>query len=194
MGVPEFPQLELLGLWGHITLRADFWLQWGLKKSYSRCWEMFNGMLHATYTQGNWVDSWLLVVGSQIVSLTPNFSFDHNLCFTCPNGSCKPILDIYVSIDFQWYKKLFKPMGFDPCNHTLKNQESIWDSNSHNGSSHESVKVHSLTLFALLGACDVTPMPPFWLATLQALALVTSPRLGLQQKWNYEGNIHKRYL
>jgi hypothetical protein len=51
-------------------------------------------------------------------------------------------------------------MGFDPCDCVLKILESIWDSNSQNGSSLGSVKVHSLTLFALLGACDVTPMFP----------------------------------
>jgi hypothetical protein len=38
-------------------------------------------------------------------------------------------------------------MCFDPCNRSLKIWESIWDSNSQNGSSFESVKVHSLTLF-----------------------------------------------
>jgi len=32
-----------------------------------------------------------------------------------------------------------------------------------------------------MGACDMTPKLPFWLATLQALTLVASPRLGLQQ-------------
>ncbi len=74
--------------------------------------------------------------------------FCHNLCFRCPNGSCKPILDIYVLISFQWYKKLFEPMCFDPCNCALKIQESIWDSNSHNGSSLGSVRVHSLTFFS----------------------------------------------
>jgi hypothetical protein len=72
-------------------------------------------------------------------------------------------------------------MGFDPCNRALKIQESIWDSNTQHGSSLGSVRVHSLTLFALLGACDVTPRFPSWLATLQTLALVASPRLGLRQ-------------
>jgi hypothetical protein len=38
-------------------------------------------------------------------------------------------------------------MGFDPYNHYLKIRESIWDSNSHNGSSLGSVRVHSLTFF-----------------------------------------------
>jgi hypothetical protein len=53
-------------------------------------------MWHATWKQGNWGDFWLLVVGSQIGNLTPDFSFGHNLCFKYPNGSCQPILDIYV--------------------------------------------------------------------------------------------------
>jgi hypothetical protein len=66
----------------------------------------------------------LLVVRSPIVNLTLSFSFDHNLCFICPNGSCKPTLDIYVPRVFQWYKEHSNPMGFDPYNHFLK----IWES------------------------------------------------------------------
>jgi acyl-CoA synthetase (AMP-forming)/AMP-acid ligase II len=113
-------------------------------------------MSHTNWTWGNWVDSWLLVVGSQIANLTFGLSFGHNLCFLCPNGSCEPIFDIYVLIALQWYKKLFESMGFDPCNFSLKIWESIWDSNSHNGSSLGSVRVHSLTLFYTLGSmrCD----------------------------------------
>jgi hypothetical protein len=130
--------------------------------------------------QGNQVDSRLLVVGSQTANLTHGVSFDHNLCFKCPNGQCEPILNIYVSIAFQWYRELFKMMGFDLCNCTWKIRESIWDFNSHNGSSVESVKVHSLTLFALPRACDVTLGSPSWHVTLQPFALVTSPMLGLQ--------------
>jgi len=71
-------------------------------------------MWHATYTQVNQGDSWLLVVESQIDSLTPNLSFGHNLCFKYSNGTCEPISDIYVPIAFQWYKELFNPMSFDP--------------------------------------------------------------------------------
>jgi hypothetical protein len=56
--------------------------------------------------------------------LTPGPSFGHNLCFRCPNGSCKPILDMYVLRSFQLYKKLPNPMGFDPCNRSLKIRES----------------------------------------------------------------------
>jgi hypothetical protein len=123
-------------------------------------------MSHAAYTQGNWVDSWLLVVGSQIANLTSGLSFDHNLCFRCPNGKCEPILVIYASIAFQWYKKNFEAMSFDLCNHVLKIRKSIWDSNSQHGSSLGNVRVHSITLFAFLGACEITPGTPSWVATL----------------------------
>ncbi len=71
-------------------------------------------------------------------------------------------------------------MGFNPCNCALKIQESIWDCNSYNGSSLRSVRVHSLTLFALPGACDVTLGSFSWPATLQPLALVASPKLRLR--------------
>ncbi len=71
-------------------------------------------------------------------------------------------------------------MSFDAYNHALKIQESFWDFNSQHGSSLGSVRVHSLTLFALPGACDVTHGSFFWPATLQPLALVASPRLGLR--------------
>jgi hypothetical protein len=178
----EFPQLGLPWLWGCITSRANLQLQWGPKKIYSPSQMLFNGMSHATCTQWNRVNSWLLVVRSQIVNLILNLSFGHNLCFKCANESCKPILDIYASIFFQWYKFFFKAMGFDPYNCTLKIQKSIWNSNSYNGSSLGSVRVHSLTLFALPGACDVTPRSLFGPATLQPLALVTNPRLGFRHQ------------
>jgi hypothetical protein len=104
MRVPKLSKLRLPQLWGPITLCADLWSKWGLKQSCSPCWELSNGMLHAIYTQGNWGNSRLLVVGNQIANLTLNPSFDHNLCFKCPNGSCEPTLDIYVPKYFQWYK------------------------------------------------------------------------------------------
>jgi len=103
--------------------------------------------------------------------------FGHNLCFKCLNGSCKPILDIYISIVFQWYKELFKPMGFVPCNCSLKIWESI-------GSPFGSVRVHSLTLFCTLGSMRCDPRLPSWPTTLQALALVASPKLGLRHYQN----------
>jgi len=75
--------------------------------------------------QVNQDDSQLLMVRSQIGSLTPDPSFGHNLCFKYPNGTYKPILNIYVTRVFQWYKELFNLMSFDPYNFPLKIQESI---------------------------------------------------------------------
>jgi len=125
LGVPKFPQLGFPRLWGPITLHANLRLRLHLKQSYSPRRKLSNDMLHATCTWGNRVDSQLLMVGSQIANLTSSLSFGHNLCFICPNGSCKPILDTYVLIVFQWYNELFNPLGFDPCNYSLK----IWESN-----------------------------------------------------------------
>jgi hypothetical protein len=152
MRVSKFPKLRFSQLWGLITLCVDLQLQWGLKQSCSLHQELSNNMLHATCTQGNR----LLMVGSQIANLIPPLSFGHNLCFRCPNGSCKPNLDIYASITFQQYKFFFQPMGFDPWNHLLKIRDSIGTLNSQNGSSFGSVRVHSLTLFCTLGSmkCD----------------------------------------
>jgi hypothetical protein len=104
MGVPKLPKLGLLQLWDPITLCADLGLRWGLKQSCSPYQELSKDMSHATCTKGNWVDSWLLMVGSQTANLIFDLSFGHNLCFRCPNGLCEPILDIYVSINFHWYK------------------------------------------------------------------------------------------
>ncbi len=140
MGVSKFPKLGLPQLWGHITLCVDLRFIWALKKSYNPCQKIFNGMLQINYTQGNQVDSWLLVVGSQIANLTLSFSFGHNLYSKCLNGSCEPILDICVLIAFQWYKELFNPLGFDPCNRSLKIRESTETPNSQSESSLGSVR------------------------------------------------------
>ncbi len=82
-------------------------------------------MSYALYNQVNWVNSRLFVIRSQIDSLTPGPSFGHNLCFKCPNEKCEPILEIYVSKKFQWYKERHKPLSFDPWNCFLNFQESI---------------------------------------------------------------------
>jgi hypothetical protein len=125
VGVSKLHQLGLLRLWSPITLRANLGSRCGLKQSCSSSWEIFNGISHAPCNQVNWVDSWLFMVKSQIGSLTPDPSFGHNLCFKCSNEECKPILDIYVSRAFQWYKESHMPLNFDPWNHSLKFQESI---------------------------------------------------------------------
>jgi len=81
-------------------------------------------VLHSTYTHRDWVDSRLLVVGSQIASSTPDPSFNHNLCYRCPNGSREAILDIYASKPFQQYKEHFNARCFDAYNRILSFQKS----------------------------------------------------------------------
>ncbi len=88
-------------------------------------------MSHFSYRRRNWVDSRLLVVGSQIASLTLDPSFAHNLGCRCPNGSCKAILDIYTSRPFQQYKKNPNARCFNPCNQALKFWESRRTLSSH---------------------------------------------------------------
>jgi hypothetical protein len=137
-------------------------------------------MWHVTYSKRNQGDSRLLVVGSQIGNLSFGLSFGHNLCFKYPNGSCKPILSIYVPRAFQWYKKFFNPMSFDPCNHSLKIWKSIGTPTPKVGAHLGMwgfIPSHSPTL---MGAWNVTPGFHFWPTPSQALALVTSPKLRLR--------------
>ncbi len=120
------------------------------------------------------------MAGSQIANLTPDPSFGHNLCFRCPNGSCKPILDIYVVRAFQWYKELLNPLGFNLCDHSLKIWKSIGTPTPKVETPLEVwgfIPSHFLTL---LGACGVTPKLLSWPTTLQALVLVASLRLRLR--------------
>jgi hypothetical protein len=183
VGVPKLPRLGLPRLRGAITLRTDLWWKWGLKQSCSLHQELSNGMLHVTLTQITRVDSWLLVVESQIANSTPCVSFGHNFCFRCPNGWCKHVLDIYVPRAFHWYKQLLKPLSFDPWNCPLKIWESIGTPTPNVGvplGVWWSILSHSL---ALPGACGMIPKLPSWPTTLQPFALVTSPRLGLWHQW-----------
>jgi hypothetical protein len=122
MGVSKFLQLRFPQLWGPIILRADLWLGWGLKKRCSTHQGIFNGISHATYMWGNRGDFRLLVVGSQTANLTLDLYFSHNLCFRCPNGSSKPILNIYVPKYFQWYKEP-QSNAFWPLQSVSKNSE-----------------------------------------------------------------------
>ncbi len=125
MGIPNFPKLRLLQLWRPITLSTNLWLRWGPKQSCSPCRKLFNSMSHVTCTQGNWGNFRLLMVGNEIVKLTSDPSFGHNLCFYHPNESCEPILSVYVPRNFQWDKELLNPMGFFPYNCSMKIRESI---------------------------------------------------------------------
>ncbi len=146
-------------------------------------------MLHAACTLGNWVDSQLLVVKSQTTSLTPDLSFDHNLCFRCPNGQCEPILDIYTSIAFQWYKKIYKKMGFDPCNCALRIRDSIWDSNSQHGSSHTLCTPRSMwcdSRVSFLARNLATPC----LGHKPKARVATTPMVLTQNPHNYKSSNH----
>jgi hypothetical protein len=113
LGVSKFPKLRLLAFWGAITSYANLQLRLSLKQICSPHREF-------SCTQVNPGDSWLLVVQSQIANLTPDLSFSHNLWFKYSNGSCKPILDIYVSRSFQWYKKNSIQWVLTPWNYSLK--------------------------------------------------------------------------
>jgi hypothetical protein len=128
VGVPKSRQMGLPGLWSPITLRADLGLRCSLKQSCKSRRDLSNGMSHVLCSQVFRVDSWLLVVGSQNwqtpENSTPDPSFGHNLCFRSPNEQCEPILDIYDSRAFQWYKERHNPLRFDSCNRSLKFQES----------------------------------------------------------------------
>jgi hypothetical protein len=164
-----------------------------LKKSCSPHQEIFNGMSHIACTQGNQVDSRLLVVESQTFDLIPSLFFGHNLCFKCPNGQCKPIFNIYASIAFS---------------NDIKNSSNrwvltlailFWRFGSPFGTPIPNMGVHlgvwgfiPSHFLALLGACDVIPGSFSSPATLQPLALVVSPRLGLRQIWNNTWKRHEQ--
>jgi hypothetical protein len=104
-GVPKSRQMGLPGLWSPITLQANLGSRCGLKQSCRSHRDLSNGMSHVLCSQVFRVDSRLLVVGSQnwqtLGNSTPDPSFGHNLCFSCPNEQCEPILDIYASRAFQ---------------------------------------------------------------------------------------------
>ncbi len=83
------------------------------------------------------------------------------------------------SKNFQWYKEFFNPMGFDAYNRSLKIQESIGTSTPKMGAHlgvWRFIPSHPPTL---LRAWNVIPGLHYWPAPLQALVLVTSPRLRL---------------
>jgi hypothetical protein len=88
-------------------------------------------MSHSSCRRRIWIDSRLLMVGSQTVNLTPDPSFAHNLHCRCPNGSCKAILDIYTSRPFHSYKEHPNARCFDPCNRALNFRESRRTPTSH---------------------------------------------------------------
>jgi len=124
-GSPEIPTTGTPMTLGAHNFVCKPLIEMRSKASYSSCRKLSNNMLHFTCTQGNRGDSWLLVVGSQFDNLIIGPSFGLNFFFRWPNGLCKPILDICVPRAFQWSKEPCNPLSFDPCNRSLKIQESI---------------------------------------------------------------------
>jgi len=125
VGVSKFLKLGFPQLWSLITLSENLWLRWGFKQSCRSHQKLSTGMWHATCTQGNQGDSWLLMVGNQIGNLSPDPFLAITCVFKYANRSCETILDIYIPITFQWCKELLNPMGFDPYDCFVKIQESI---------------------------------------------------------------------
>jgi hypothetical protein len=97
-GVPKLSRFGLPGLWTVIASCSNLRLGRGLNQCCSSRRELSNAILHSPSARRERVDSRLLVVGSQIASLTPGLtlgpSFAHNLGCRCPNDSCEAILDI----------------------------------------------------------------------------------------------------
>jgi hypothetical protein len=121
---PERVPVGLPGLWTAITPRLNLGSRRGLNQSCSPWRELSNAVLHSRSARREQVDSQLLVVGSQIGSLTPGLSFAHNLGYRCPNDQCEAILDIYTSRPFQWHQEHPKARCFGPCCRAL----NIWES------------------------------------------------------------------
>ncbi len=167
-GVPKLSQFGLLGLWTLITPRPKLKSGRGLNQSCSFRWELSKVVSHFTCTDRNRVDSRLLMVGSQIASLIPDPSLDHNLCCRCLNGSFEVILDIYTSRPFQRYQERPNARCFDPYIHALNFRESRRTPKSHfrecEWRPHNSLKVglRHLMSFALNQILQC-----FWFFTLQ---------------------------
>ncbi len=112
------------GLLELITPDCKVWSQQGLNLTCSPRQDLSKDVSHFQF--GGWeeVDSRLLVIGSQIASLTPGPSFAHNLGDRCPNGSCEAIFNIYASRPFQWHQEHLNARCFGPCCRTLNIRES----------------------------------------------------------------------
>ncbi len=93
-GSPEIAKIKTFATLGPHNFVCKPPIEMSLKQSCSPRRELSNGMWHLTCTQGNRIDSRLLMVRSQVANLTFKLFFDHNLCFRCPNGLYEPILDI----------------------------------------------------------------------------------------------------
>jgi hypothetical protein len=97
----NYPGFGLSGLWDIIASCFNLQSERGLNQTCSPLQELSNAMLHSHSARRERIDSRLLVVGSQIASLTPGPSFAHNLGCKCPYDQWKAIIDIYTSRPFQ---------------------------------------------------------------------------------------------
>jgi hypothetical protein len=120
MGVPKFPKFlisMILGahnfVWKPLTKMRFKKKLYPLSQAFQRYVACH---LHKKKSQ------WFLTFSGNLI---PSPSFGHNLRFMCPNGSCEPILDIYVPRVFPWYNELLNSIGSDPYNCFLKIQKSI---------------------------------------------------------------------
>jgi len=121
---PEIVPVGVPGLWMLVTLDCRVWSQRGLNQSCSPRRDLSNAMSYSQFEGWEEVDSRLLVVRSQIASLTLGPSFAHNLGFRCPNDQCEAIFDIYAPRPFQWHQEHLNARCFGPCCRALNIRES----------------------------------------------------------------------
>ncbi len=126
---PETVLVGVPGLWDFIAPRPNLRSGRGMNQSCNPWRELSNAMSHSRSTRQEQVDCRLLVVGSQIASLTPGPSFAHNLGCQCPNDQCEAIFDIYVSRPFQWHQERLNARCFGPYCWALNIRESRRTSN-----------------------------------------------------------------
>jgi hypothetical protein len=112
------------GLWELITPDCEIGSRRGLNRTCSPRRDLSNDVSHSWFGLREEVDSWLLMVGSQIASLTPGPSFAYNLRDRCPNAQCEGIFDIYSSRPFQWHQEHPNARCFGPCCWALNIRES----------------------------------------------------------------------
>jgi hypothetical protein len=126
---PETVPGGVPGLWELITPDFEVWLRRGLNQTCSPHRDLSNDVSHSQFGAREEVDSRLLMVGSQIASLTPGPSFAHNLGYRCPNDQCEAIFYIYASRPFQRHQEHLNARCFGPCCWTLNIRESWRTSN-----------------------------------------------------------------
>jgi hypothetical protein len=121
---PEIVPGGVSGLWELIITDCKVWSRRGLNQTCNPRQDLSNNVSHSQFEGQEEVDSWLLMVGSQTVSLTPGPSFAHNLGYRCPNDQCEFIFYIYASRPFQWHQEHLNTRCFGLCCRTLNIRES----------------------------------------------------------------------